>query len=204
MRSRDGLQGESVEKVFVIVIRRYQKNRERNRRVSLPVLYHVPGVLLVLLVLHFAVHQPPHHRFRLTWNKQINRQKQREGKIYIRKKPFSLLLIRKCFVAREMPRWRERERWTEYRGGGEATKATEMSFSPGTFKLADTRGGVLDAVLETKTGGLEASRFNIPPYTLSILPARSININYRTTDGKNGSKLRSKKEKEDTTILFLQ
>lgn len=44
----------------------------------------------------------------------------------------------------------------------------------------------MDAVLETKTGGLGRS-FNIRPPVVHH-PARSININYRTTDRKNGSK----------------
>lgn len=65
----------------------------------------------------------------------------------------------------------------------------------------------MDAVLETKTGGLGRS-FNIRPPVVHH-PARSININYRTTDRKNGSKrfeYRVKKKKkgrkeENTTIL---
>lgn len=56
----------------------------------------------------------------------------------------------------------------------------------------------MDAVLETKTGGLG---FNIRPPVV-YHPARSININYRTTDRKNGSKrfeyrVKKKKEREE-------
>lgn len=68
-------------------------------KTKVPVLYHVPGVLLVLLVLHSTVHQPPHHRLRLTWKKQvIRKQRGRETERKI------VAATRKCdslLVARE-------------------------------------------------------------------------------------------------------
>lgn len=63
MAAPDGLQGEPVQQTR----RFFSTTNIPQNFLNLPVLYHVASVLLVLLVLHPPVDQPPDHGLRLTW-----------------------------------------------------------------------------------------------------------------------------------------